>query len=227
MILCFKLEQFLLIQHIRQNKENYIMAFNGISFGPLTNAPLINVTNVSFPNLNQDPVEEEAIADTPETSPAVIISLSEDAQSLVTEGANTAAPAQQPADEPTTAGIGNEQSGAIAAPLENNDPLINVTETESEPSRFDLLRTEIASIVESNNLSRPERTVLNRALEGTGLENITAQDTPQDLETGSGQTVDIERNLIDLFQSNLNLSPSNSFNNLSALFSNLATSIQE
>lgn len=222
MILCFKLERFLLIQHIRQNKENYIMAFNGISFGPFTNAPLINVTNVSFSNPSQDPAEEEAVADTPDTSPAVIVSLSEDAQSLVTEETNTTTPTPQPVDEP---------GEVITTPLENNDPIINVTETEDGTSRFDLLLTEIASIVESSNLSRPERAVLNRALEGTGLENVTNQDTTQDLPPGlargNDRALGIERNLINLFQSNLNLASSNSFNSLSALFSDLATSTQE
>ncbi|UTW55616.1 hypothetical protein [Kordiimonas sp. SCSIO 12610] len=207
------------------------MAFNGISFGPFTNAPLINVTNVSFPNQSQNTPEDEPATETTEASPAVVVSLSEDAQTAITEDTDTSTITQPPVDEPDVVAIESAPDGVVTAPIDNDDPTINVTEADNEPSRLDQFRTEIANIIETSNLSRPERAVLSRALEGTGLESAidseANRDLPPGLARGNGRARGIERNLINLFQSNLSTAPDNNFNSLSALFTGLVSPAQD
>lgn len=220
------------------------MAFNGIPFGPFSNAPLINVTNVTFPNLNEETNRETPPSppEAEESTPAVIVSLSDEAQTLVEEGdpsvvnSNASAPAQQVIEPDNRAvdGVPFETNVTIEPLVFTGEEAAEVTEntdaatsSTATTSRLDEVRNEITRIVQTTRLSRPERAVLNRALEESGLDGTnTGQSTPQStpgLENNNGRAVGIERNLLNLFQNNLSISSANTsrFDNLSSLFSSL------
>ena len=208
---------------------------------PFSKSPLINITNVTIPLQKEKPnaeipqrkTEPEANTD----SPAVLITLSDKAQTALAESNATNIPEQ--VIEPNIQAIDGEPIDVNISVNESTKDTVNtdVAGNDIDTSSLEQLRTDIASVFDSIRLSRPERTVLNRALENTNLSSPLSSEADDKLDhsslpgltNGNGKAIGIEQRLINLLQGNLNL-PNNTaadFDSLTSFFDSLIASIQE
>lgn len=203
---------------------------------PFSKAPFINITNVTFP-LQKEPTpyetpQSQTQPDRDADTPAVFVTLSDEAQTALAEDEATNASDQT--IEPNLQAIDGEPVEVPIAFDENEDNT-PTDDDGAETSGFDQLRTDIASVFDNVRLSRPERAVLNRALESTNLSVSSTtnegrdQVLPRGLANNNGRAVGIERRLINLLQNNLNL-PDNTdtdFNSLTSFLDSLIARINE
>jgi hypothetical protein len=201
---------------------------------PFSKAPFINITNVTFP-LQKEPTpyetpQSQTQPDRDTNTPAVFVTLSDEAHTALAEDEATNASDQT--IEPNLQAIDGEP---VEVPIALDESEDNTATDDDGASGFNQLRTDIASVFDNVRLSRPERAVLNRALESTNLSVSSTTDEgrdqvlPRGLANGNGRAIGIERRLINLLQNNLNL-PDNTdtdFNSLTSFLDSLIARINE
>jgi hypothetical protein len=160
----------------------------------------------------------------------VFVTLSDEAHTALAEDEATNASDQT--IEPNLQAIDGEP---VEVPIALDESEDNTATDDDGASGFNQLRTDIASVFDNVRLSRPERAVLNRALESTNLSVSSTTDEgrdqvlPRGLANGNGRAIGIERRLINLLQNNLNL-PDNTdtdFNSLTSFLDSLIARINE